>query len=312
MKASIIIPVYNEEENVAHCCEELKAVLERLPGLDAYELVFTDNCSTDRTFEILATLHAADPRIRVFRFSKNFGYQRSILEGYRKARGDFAIQIDCDLQDPLELIPVFVNLWKEGAKVVYGIRRRRKESLFLELLRKVFYRLVTFLSGGNIPPDAGDFRLIDRVILDALASYHDESPYLRGKIANLGFRQIGVPYDRNARQKGNSKFSFLQLLLLAADGIVSSSVTPLRLATLTAVLMSFVTAGMAVYYFGGKLFFGQTWPAGFTTLTLLLLFSISLSSLFFGIMGEYVARIFRQLKLNESVVIEAALDRKPI
>jgi len=310
MRASIVVPVYNEEAAVETCYKRLTKVFSELPSCD-YELIFTDNRSSDRTFELLSQLHATDSRVRVFKFSKNFGYQRSILEGYRRACGDFAIQVDCDLQDPPELIPIFIRHWQEGAKVVYGVRRKRKESFGLEMARKAFYRLVTFLSGGCVPPDAGDFRLVDRVILDQLKTYNDESPYLRGRISELGFLQTGVPYDRDSRMSGTSKFSFFHLVALAVDGIVSHSIAPLRIATFIGLIMFLFTGFLALYYFGGKIVMGPAWPAGFTTLTLLLLLAISLNSLFFGIIGEYIARIYRQLKKNEQVIVDIALDSAP-
>ena len=186
---SIVVPVYNEEANVEPLYDAVNRTLERIGDRYRWEFVFTDNCSSDRTFECLADLAGRDPRVRIYRFTRNFGFQRSILTGYRLARGDAAVQIDCDLQDPPELILDFVKLWESGFKVVYGVRRSRPEPVVVHGMRRVFYRLIAWLSNDNIPVDAGDFRLVDRCVLELLHLYRDENPYLRGYIATLGYRR---------------------------------------------------------------------------------------------------------------------------
>ena len=210
---------------------ELNKVVEPLSREYEFEFVFTDNHSTDRTFSILRQLADRDSRIRVYRFSKNFGFQRSIMTGYSRACGAAAIQLDVDLQDPPSLIPRFLEIWREGADVVYGIRIKRREGWLITLQRSLFYRLISWLSEERLSIDAGDFRLISRRIIDLLKNFEDVQPYLRGTIATLGFKQVGIPYRRNARLKGESKFPFSKLVSLALDGILNHSVVPLRLAT---------------------------------------------------------------------------------
>lgn len=304
---SYIVPVFNEEDNIGRLYSELLKLTKQLETDYDYEIVFTDNHSTDQTESILVQLASKDINIKVIRFSKNFGYQKSILTGYLNAKGNVAVQIDCDLQDPLEIVPVFLQKWREGYDVVYGIRRSRKENWTINSVRKLFYYLIDKLSDEKIPRDAGDFRLVDRKILEQLSLIHDEQPYLRGTIAAMGFKQIGIPYDRNERLKGESKFSFPQLVKLAFDGILNHSLVPLRFATYIGLIVSIFTfLGLIGYLLGKTL--GADWPAGFATMTILILLSLSLNALFLGIIGEYLGRIFQQVKQKPLTIIEKKIN----
>jgi dolichol-phosphate mannosyltransferase len=306
---SIVVPVYNEEANVEPLYELVNRTLERIADRYRWEFVFTDNCSEDRTFERLERLAAADARIRVYRFARNFGFQRSILTGYRLARGDAAVQIDCDLQDPPELILDFVRLWEAGSKVVYGMRRSRPEPVLLHTMRRFFYRAITWISDDNLPVDAGDFRLIDRCVLDLLYLYRDENPYLRGYIATLGYEQTAVGYDRAERKRGKTSFNLGNLVRLAIDGIVSHSTLPLRISSFIGLALSLLaTLAIAVYV---VLWFSyeQSWPAGFATLAILMLLSLAINSIFLGIIGEYVARIYSQVRPRPLTIVERVIDR---
>ncbi len=305
---SIIVPVFNEEENVDPLYAAVDAVMERLKDRYAWEFIFTDNCSTDRTFERLEALARKDKRVRVFRFARNFGFQRSILTGYRLARGDAAVQIDCDLQDPPDLLPEFLRRWEEGCQVVYGVRRSRPEAAHIHFLRRTFYRLIDRLSADDLPHDAGDFRLVDRLVIDLLQGYDDERPYLRGFIASLGFRQIGIAYDRNPRIRGATSFNMSQLVSLALDGIVSHSILPLRLASFAG-LGTFALAIIAIVVYVALWFWREDeMPAGFVTLAVLMLVSLAMNAIFLGILGEYVARIYRQVKPRPLTVVERYID----
>ncbi len=305
---SIVIPVYNEQSNIEPIYAAVREALAELGREIDYEFVFTDNHSEDATFAVLSTLAARDPKVRVFRFSRNFGFQRSIYTGYMAARGDVAVQIDCDGQDPPALILEFLRAWREGYAVVYGVRTRRKEGFFITLARKLFYRVIDFLSEDRLPLDAGDFRLVDRRVLDVLRRIQDQRPYLRGTLATLGFPQKGISYERLARTRGESKFSLRELFALAFDGIMSQSTGPLRVATYTGLTVSLVTFLAVVYYSIARFVFGQSWPPGFATTTVLLLSSLSLNAMFLGIIGEYVGRIFRQVRSAPITVIEQSID----
>lgn len=305
---SIVVPVFNEELNVEPLYAAVMDVIARLEDRYDFELVFTDNHSTDNTFQKLRTLHENDHRVRVFRFSRNFGYQKSILTGYLQARGDALIQLDCDLQDSPEMIVDFLKHWEEGFEVVYGIRKKRREHWLLNLIRLAFYRLVDYLSEDHLPVDAGDFRLIDRKVVEVLRQMDDAQPYLRGTIAAVGFRQRGIPYERRGRERGHTNFLAKDLIGLAIDGILNHSVVPLRIASFVGAAVSSMALLLIVLYAAGKLMFGFDWPAGFTTLTILILAGIGLNALFLGIIGEYLGRIYQQVKKKPMVVIDAVLD----
>ena len=301
---SVIIPVLNEEPNILPAYKAVSAILDGLAPKYEGEILFTDNHSTDATFNEIQKLAAKDPRVRGLRFSRNVGYQKSIETGYFQSKGSAVIQLDCDLQDPPELIQEFIRLWEKGYMVVYGVRQERAEGWFINTARKCFYRLVTTLSDEALPLDAGDFRLVDRRLLDELQKLEDAQPYLRGAIANLGFDQIGVPFRRLPRTNGTSKFSFFSYVRFALNGILNHSIVPLRIASYCGLIISFVTFLSAFGYLAGRLFFGKDWPAGFATTILLLLSSFSITAMFLGIIGEYIARIYRQIKKQWPVIVE--------
>jgi dolichol-phosphate mannosyltransferase len=307
---SIVCPVYNEEENVNNFYKSITAVTDKLETYD-FEFIFTDNHSEDSTYELLDALASKDSRLRVFRFSKNFGFQKSILTGYRKARGAAAIEFDADCQDPPELLSDFLREWEKGYQIVYGIRKERKEGLLVTVLRKLFYRLINKISDHNhLPHDAGDFMLIDAAVLEQLRQVDDQNPYLRGIIFGFGFKQKGIEYKRNARQYGKSKFPFFKMLSLAVDGIVSQSTLPLRLSSYLGIAISIMALLLAFTYVLIKIFFNDyiNIPTGFTTLAFLGLLSIGINAMFLGIIGEYLARTYSQTKKYPLTIIERKID----
>ncbi len=305
---SIVVPVLNEEQNVLPLYQTLCALQLELGDRYQWEMLFTDNHSNDQTFAILSELAARDPRVRALRFSRNFGYQASILTGYLNARGDAIIQLDCDMQDPPQMIPRFLQLWEEGNLVVYGVRQTRDEPAAMNLTRKLFYRLINLMSEHPLPLDAGDFRLLDRRIVTELARIEDATPYLRGTIAMLGFRQVGVPYERRSRTAGQSKFYFKDLVGLAIDGILNHSILPLRLANYFCLGLFLLTLLLVFIYLSAWFFTDHQWPQGFATLLLLILLSACSNAMFFGILGEYIARIFRQVKRSPLTIVEQELN----
>lgn len=306
---SIVVPVLNEEANILPLYEAVCRVMDPVADRYRYEFVFTDNRSSDRTFEILSDLAARDPRVRAFRFSRNFGFQRSIATGYQLARGDAAIQLDCDLQDPPQLILTFLEEWEAGNQIVYGVRAERQEGFIITVVRKLFYRLIDLLSEDHLPHDAGDFRLVDRKVLEQFGAFDDRRPYIRGWLATIGFRQKGVSYSRSARTRGESKFSFRDLVALGLDGVLSHSRIPLRIATYTGIAVSIATFAGTIFYLAGKLIFGNDWPAGFATTTILLLMTLSINALFLGIIGEYLGRIYEQVKRGPLTIVDERVDR---
>ena len=305
---TIVVPVFNEQENIGPFFDRLKKVVASLSDKYDFEFLFTDNCSTDNTFSLLQKISTQDTRIKVLRFTKNFGFQASILTGYLNASGDAAVQIDCDLQDPPELIKEFIDKWECGYQVVYGIRRSRQESPYKNWLRSAFYRTIDKLAEDPLPHDAGDFRLIDRRVIEVLREMDDSHPYLRGMIAAFGFNQVGVSYDRNKREKGESKFSFFSLVSLGLDGILYHSIIPLRVATIAGLVMALFTLCGLLFYFISRFWFGADWPEGFATTTVLILFSITLNAVLLGIIGEYLGRIYQQLKKRPLSIVERKLN----
>lgn len=304
---SLVMPVYNEVANVERAYTELKAVFARLQRYKL-EFIFTDNHSEDGTFDLLATLAAADNQIKVLRFNRNYGFQRSLLTAYRHVSGDAAVQIDCDLQDPPALIAQFIELWEQGHDVVVGIRRRRREHPLLTLGRRTFYAILSKTSDDRITRDAGDFRLVDRSVVDMLKELNDINPYVRGVVSSFARNEAGIVYDRNARLHGKSKFPVVKLFRFAIDGIIAHSVVPLRLATYIGLLVSMVTFLMSIGYLSAALFFGRSWPNGFATIVIVTLFGISLNAIFLGIIGEYVSRIYQQVRYRPLVVVERAIN----
>lgn len=300
---TILVPVYNEAPVLSAFFGRIEPVIARLQaaGLEI-ELLFTDNCSTDDTFDILSKAAETRPYLRVLRFSRNVGFQRSILSGYAAAKGDACVQIDADLEDPPEMIEAFVEKWHEGYRVVYGVRRRRHEAWHRILMRNLLYRAIKFLSEVQIPMHAGDFRLVDRAVLDVIVAVNDAHPYLRGIIANLGFKQIGIPYDRDKRIAGESSFNFSSYAQIAIDGILQSSVKPLYLAGFLAIIGLAISFFLAIFYLGSWLFVGVEEP-GFLTLVLIQLVAFGLLSSCIAVLSVYVGRIYLQvLKRPISIV----------
>ncbi|MGZ3218268.1 glycosyltransferase family 2 protein [Paracoccus sp. T5] len=304
---SILVPAYNEEATVRDCHRRISAVLATLPDLEA-EIIFTDNHSTDCTFALLTRIAAEDPRVRVYRFSRNVGYQNSVMYAYKVARGECAIQLDCDLQDPPELIPRMLELWQQDHQVVYGVRRRLPDGPVVAALRRGFYAIIDRISPDDLPRNAGEFRLTDRRLLEQIRLREDRSPYMRGMISAMGFSQVGLEYDRAPRMAGTSKFPLRAMMSLAVDGMVNHSLVPLRLASTTSILVGLLTFLVLLGYLIGKLILGQEWPPGFATLVILLLMSITLNAMFLGIVGEYVGRIFLQTKNINAPIVQATLN----
>ena len=307
-RISIVIPVFNEEHNVRLAYDEVMRVLDEVKDRYEIELIFTDNHSTDGTFRELTKLAAEDKRVKVIRFNRNYGFHRSLLTAYRHATGDAAMQIDCDLQDPPRLFLTFLSLWEQGHDVVVGIRQNRPEPRWLLTARRGFYRFLNVIAEHPITPDAGDFRLIDRTVLDHLKWINDMDPYIRGLIASFAVNEARVPYNRAKRQYGASKFPVSKLIGLALDGIYGHSTLPLRVASWCGLIVALLTTLLSAYYLVSALAFGATWPRGFATTTLLILFGISLNAIFLGILGEYVSRIYQQVRQRPLTVVERTIN----
>jgi glycosyltransferase involved in cell wall biosynthesis len=307
---SIAIPVLNEADNLDALYERLNKLGNVMADRCRLEFIFTDNHSNDGTWSKISELAARDPRVKAIRFSKNFGFQRSILANYIHASGDAVMQIDADLQDPPEMLEKFFELWKQGNHVVYGVRRKREEHESLTALRRMGYWVIDKISEYPIPRDAGDFRLVDRKVIEALKKHRTAHPYLRGMIAGLGFKQTGVPYDRQARTAGTSKFPFFQLVTLGLSGVFNHSVMPLRLSTYAGGFLVLASLLMTLYYLALKLFQPDL-PQGLASIHILVLFGIGFQALLLGLLGEYLLRIYLILRAEPVAIVEQSVNFQP-
>ncbi|MBI3860854.1 MAG: glycosyltransferase family 2 protein [Planctomycetia bacterium] len=306
---SVIIPFYNEGENIERIYRELADVRASLPD-HRFEILLMDNHSTDDSFDRAVKLAGQDSDVKVLRLSRNFGYQANILTGYLNSHGDVAIQLDADGEDDPRLIPEMLERWRAGYKVVYGVRRKRVESRFLQFQRKLFYRVLNVISAIPIPLDAGDFRLLDRQVIECLRQFREANPYLRGLIAYAGFSQTGIVYDRRPRYRGVSKFSWFQYWRLAWDATTSFSHEPLNVATYLGIALSLVSFTGALGYLIFHFAHGTRAP-GFTTLIFSIFFLAGIQLICIGVIGVYVGRIFEEVKSRPKSFVETAYPPAP-
>jgi dolichol-phosphate mannosyltransferase len=298
---SVVVPCVDEEAVLRETNLRLVAGLEQISP--SFEIVYVDDGSTDSTPDLLREMQIHDQRIRVVRFSRNFGHQIAITAGLEHTRGEAVVIIDADLQDPPEVIQEFFSKWLEGFDVVYGVRTQRAgETAFKLWTAKMFYRLISHLSDTAIPLDTGDFRLMDRGVVDALLAMPERDRFVRGMVSWLGFSQVGVPYQRAARLAGNTKFSLFKMLRFALDGIVSFSILPLRLAT----WIGFAASGIALVEIVVALFdrfFTHGLVRGWTSTVIAIWFVGGVQLICMGIIGEYVGRIYGESKRRPLYVV---------
>ena len=306
---TIVSPCYNEEDNVRACYEAIKAIFDNeLPGYRR-EHIFSDNCSEDKTPEILREIAASDPDVKVVMNARNFGPFRSLFNGLRYATGDAVVVfMPVDLQDPPELIPEFVKHWENGIKVVAGARVNRDETRLLRMCRWIFYRIVNGLSDFEIPPDVGEFQLIDRKVWRAVMSYHDHYLYIRGIIASCGFERVIVPYTWRARQRGLSKNNIPRLVDQALNGIFSFTNAPMRFCTFAGFSVAFICLFFAAYSLFSYIFFPHNAPRGTTTIIFSIFFLSGIQLIFIGILGEYVTSTHSQVRRGPLVIERELLN----
>ncbi|MDI3337226.1 glycosyltransferase family 2 protein [Defluviimonas aestuarii] len=291
---SVIVPCYNEEEVILYTHERLTNVLGGA-GLN-YEIIYVDDGSSDLTALKLRDIQSGTDNIGVVRLSRNFGHQVAVTAGLDYAEGDAVVLIDADLQDPPELIPDMVNKWREGFDIVYGVRTTREgETAFKLWTAKAFYRFINLLSEVPLPLDAGDFRLIDRRAADALRLMRERHRMIRAMTSWVGFNQTALPYEREKRFAGVSKYPLRKMILLALDGVVSFSVVPLRMVTMVGMTLFFFSLIGIVYAFVSRLM-TDIWVPGWTLLFISSLMLGGLQLVFLGIIGEYVGRIYGEAK----------------
>ena len=309
---SVVVPIYNEVESVSELYQRICKVMDReyAAEMESWELILVDDGSRDGSTEKIRQFAQMDERVRAIIFARNFGHQLAVTAGLDYSRGKAVIIIDADLQDPPEVIPELIAGWKKGYEVVYAVRSDREgESWFKETTAKLFYRLINRITTVEIPVDTGDFRLLDRIVVEKLNQMHERHRFLRGMAAWVGFRQIGVPYRRSARFAGITKYPFKKMVKFATDAITGFSYFPLQLA----MYMGFITAGISIFAIpvvvyerlaGHGAFFGQA-----TTLIAVLFFG-GVQLICLGILGEYIGRLYDEAKGRPLYIVREAPNKE--
>jgi polyisoprenyl-phosphate glycosyltransferase len=293
-KYSLVIPIYNEESTIPALYQRVSAVMDGLD--DTSELILINDGSQDRTLELVRELHDRDNRVVYLSLARNFGHQIAVTAGLNYVRGKAIIVLDGDLQDPPELIPDLLALWRQGYQVVYAQRTKRvREGWFKRLCAFAFYRILKHLADVEIPTDTGDFCLMDRQIVDLLNQMPERNRYLRGLRAWVGFNQIALEYDRDSRFAGEVKYTFAKSLGLAINGLVSFSSVPLRLSTYLGLFSAFLAIVMAILVLYWRVFTNST-LTGFATIAIAIFFLGAVQLISIGILGEYVGRIYEEVK----------------
>lgn len=291
---SLIIPIYNEEDNIPLLYQRVKAVMDQLGDC---ELILINDGSRDHSLSLIRELNTQDARVCYLSFARNFGHQIAVTAGLNFARGKAVIILDADLQDPPELLPDLIEQWQQGYQVVYAQRTKRKqESWFKRFTAYVFYRLLQRLADVNIPADTGDFCLMDRQVVDLLNVMPERNRYIRGLRSWVGFRQTAVKFERDPRYAGDVKYTFRKSLRLAINSLVSFSIVPLRLATYLGLFSALMALLMAVLVLYWRLFQVNSPITGLATIVIAILFLGSVQLICIGILGEYIGRIYDEVK----------------
>ena len=311
---SIVIPIYNEQENLDQLYHRI--VSARPTYGDDFELVLVDDGSADRSLEMMRELAQKDKRVRVVKLSRNFGHQPAISAGIQEAKGDCVIIMDGDLQDPPEELHRFLAKWREGYEVVYAVRRKRKENFFKKLAYASFYRILAWISDIDIPLDSGDFCVMDRKVVNAIVKQMPEQiRFVRGMRAYVGFKQIGVEYERAERAAGEVKYTFKKLMQLALDGLFGFSTVPLRMATyfgFTIAIPSFLIGIFFIInrFLGIKILgYSPDQVPGTTTLTVGMYFLGGITLIILGILGEYIGRIYIEVKRRPFFIVDEIIEQ---
>lgn len=305
---SVIVPCFNEESVIEETNKRLVSVLSQIQDF-TYEIIYVNDGSKDNTLSIIKTLASQNHCVKVLSFSRNFGHQSAVTAGLENASGDCTVIIDADLQDPPEVIVQMIDLWKNGYEVVYAVRKERKGETFFKLITaKAFYRTLRYLSDVQIPLDTGDFRLMDKKVVIALNSLKEKNRFIRGLVAWLGFKQIGLEYEREARYSGSTKYTFKKMIRFAIDGLLSFSHKPLRIALNLGFISTFLAFSVLGYVLVASYLEPSSVIRGWTSLFVGILFLGGVQLICIGILGEYLARIYDEVKNRPTYIVSEKVN----
>ena len=307
-KISLVIPMYYEEKVVNECYKRVKDTLKKLDGYE-YEIIFVNDGSKDKTLELLEEIAKNDKNVKVISFSRNFGHQAAVTAGLKETTGDAVVIIDADLQDPPELIPEMLKLWEEGNEVIYGKRKAREgESIFKLMTAKMFYKTLNSLSDVDIPKDTGDFRLVDRKVVEAMNNLPEHNKFLRGLWSWLGFKQYAFEYERKERFAGETKYPLKKMLKLASDGIISFSSKPIKIVGALGFISIFISLCILIYALLSFAFKWNQLSAGWTSLMVAITFFAGVQLLSLWIISEYIGRIYDESKNRPQYIIDKKIN----
>ena len=303
-KVSLVIPMYYEELVAEECYKRVSKILKGLENYE-YEIIFINDGSKDKTLEILEEIASKDNNVKVISFSRNFGHQAAVTAGLKEVTGDVVVIIDADLQDPPELIPKMLELWEQGNQIVYGKRKKRDgESVFKLATAKMFYKTLNALSDVDIPKDTGDFRLVDRKVVDVMNSLPEHNKFLRGLWSWIGFKQLEFEYERKERFAGKTKYPLKKMLKLASDGIISFSSKPIKLVGMLGIISIVISFAILIYALISYFCNLNNLSAGWTSLMCAITFFAGVQLLSLWIISEYIGRIYDETKGRPQYIIE--------
>ena len=307
-KISVVVPMYYEEEVAKECYTRLKGVLDKIENY-SYEIIFVNDGSKDKTLEILKDIAKEDENSKIISFARNFGHQCAVTAGLRYVTGDAIVIIDADLQDPPELIPEMIKLWEEGNEVIYGKRKSREgESRFKLLTASMFYKTLNALSDVEIPKDTGDFRLVDRKVVEVINSLPEHNKFLRGLFSWVGFKQKAYEYERKERYAGKTKYPLKKMLKLAQDGIFSFSIKPLKIVGAMGILSVIISIILFVYAVLSYAFDWNNLVPGWTSLMVTMTFIGGMILISLWMIGEYIGRIYDETKRRPEYIIDETIN----
>lgn len=307
-KIGFIFPVYNEEGNIIVLQKELQKILETIKKKYDYEIIFVNDGSSDGSLEKLVQIHEKDKNIQIINLSRNFGHQIAITAGLDYTKADCTIIMDADLQDPPEVCLEMIKKWEEGYEVVFGQRRKRKDNIFKNITAFLFYRILDTLTEIQIPKDTGDFRLIDRKVVETIQKFREKKRFMRGLFAYVGFKQTAVFFDRSERYTGVTKYPLRKMMRLAIDGITSFSTVPLRLFVQIGFAVSFFSIIGIIYAITLRIFFPHITVSGFTLTIISIYFIGGIQMMMLGVLGTYIGQIFSEVQNRPLYIVSSVIS----